>query len=91
MDIYTSAGRALKGLSRRQLEAALRYLWLDGKTIFSSHARLTTPSLFTLGRQEEPTRTTNSAVSYRSSPELQRAEAKIVTISIHHLDCCLLR
>lgn len=96
VDIYTF-GRvgALNGLqSLANLDGGgSRYLWIDGKTI---HSSTRTPynaiAFYRTDEQEEPTTdTTNSSlISYtKLSPNCSDRTAKIDTITIHHMACCL--
>lgn len=72
---------------------ASRYLYYDGKTIYSSDRTPYNAIAFYLvdEKEEQPTDTTNSAlVNYTQlSPNCNDRTAKIDTITIHHMACCL--
>ncbi len=96
VDVFTfGRSGALNGLqSLVNLDGGgSRYLWLDGKTIYTStRTPYNAIAFYRSDEQEEPiTDTTNSPLvsCTRLSPNCNDRTAKIDTITIHHMACCL--
>lgn len=93
VDIYTfGRAGALNGLqSLVNLDGGgSRYLWLDGKTVYTSTRTPYNAIAFYKEGDKESDMTNNPLVSYtKLSPNCSDRTAKIDTITIHHMACCV--
>ena len=96
VDIYTFGRQALQAGFRSFINldgGGSRYLYVNGQTIYtSSRTPYNAIAFYLTDTEEEPTTDTqnSSLVSYtKLSPNCSDRTAKIDTITIHHMACCV--